>query len=82
MAISTTLSTGPDMSKTWKIIDAKTEGATPGFTIRDGRGDMYLIKLDPYYWRQMATSTEVIGRAAEIVVYGTAVKLADAQDSQ
>ncbi len=27
------------------------------------------------------TSTEVIGRAAEFVVYGTAVKLADAQDS-
>ena len=27
------------------------------------------------------TSTEVIGRAAEFVVYGTAVKLANAQDS-
>ena len=52
---------GPDLSQTWVIIGAKTEGVTPGFRIRDGRGDVYFIKLDPLYLPQMATSAEVIG---------------------
>ncbi len=52
---------GPDLSRPWVIIGAKTEGVTPGFRIRDGRGDIYFIKFDPLYWPQMATSTEVIG---------------------
>jgi hypothetical protein len=52
---------GPDMSKPWTILGAKTVGITPGFRIRDARGDMYFIKLDPLNWPQMATSTEVIG---------------------
>ena len=52
---------GPDLSQTWVIIGAKTEGVTPGFRIRDGRGDVYFIKFDPLYLPQMATSAEVIG---------------------
>ena len=52
---------GPDMSEPWIITGAKTEGITPGFTIRDTRGDLYFIKFDPLYWPQMATSAEVIG---------------------
>ena len=52
---------GPDMSAPWFITGAKTEGVTPGFTIRDARGDLYFIKFDPLHWPQMATSTEVIG---------------------
>ena len=52
---------GPDMSDTWLVIGAKTEGVTPGLQIRDGRGDVYFIKFDPLHWPQMATSTEVIG---------------------
>jgi len=52
---------GPDLSRTWLIIGAKTEGVTPGFRIRDGRGDVYFIKFDPLYRPQMATSTEIIG---------------------
>ena len=54
-------SEGPDMSVPWTIIGAKTEGDTPGFRMRDGRGDVYFIKFDPLYWPQMATSAEVIG---------------------
>ena len=30
---------GPDMSTTWLIVVAKTEGATPGLRILDGRGE-------------------------------------------
>ncbi len=52
---------GPDMSKPWTIIGAKTEGVTPGFRIRDARGGVYFIKFDPIHWPQMATSTEVTG---------------------
>jgi hypothetical protein len=51
---------GPDKSRPWTIIKAKTEGITPGFIIRDGRGDIYFIKFDPLQYPQMATSTEVI----------------------
>ena len=54
-------SEGPDMSVPWTIIGAKTEGITPGFRIRDGRGDVYFIKFDPLYWPQMASSAEIIG---------------------
>jgi hypothetical protein len=39
--------TGPDGSEPWLVVGAKTEGITPGFTIRDRRDDRYLIKFDP-----------------------------------
>ncbi len=38
---------GPDRSSPWEIIGAKTSGVTPGFRIRDGRGDVWLLKFDP-----------------------------------
>jgi hypothetical protein len=38
---------GPDRSKPWLIIGAKTAGVTPGFRIKDGRGDVWLLKFDP-----------------------------------
>ncbi len=38
---------GPDRSKPWVIIGAKTAGVTPGFRIRDGRDDVWLLKFDP-----------------------------------
>jgi hypothetical protein len=51
---------GPDMTRPWVIIGAKNQGITPGFTIRDARGDIYFIKFDPLAHPQLATSTEVI----------------------
>lgn len=50
---------GPDLSRI-EISAPKAEGITPGFTARDGRGDVYLFKFDPLDYPQMATSTEVI----------------------
>ena len=38
---------GPDQSGKWVVVSAKTEGVTPGFNIRDAKGDTYLIKFDP-----------------------------------
>ena len=51
---------GPDRSEPWVIIDVKSEGITPGFTIRDGKDEMFFIKFDPPKYPQLATSTEVI----------------------
>ncbi len=51
---------GPDLSSAITIVRAKTEGVTPGFTIRDSRGDLYFVKFDPFRYPQLATSAEVV----------------------
>ena len=51
---------GPDTSHPWTVISAKSEGITPGFTIRDRTGEMYFVKFDPLGHAQLATSAEVI----------------------
>jgi len=51
---------GPSVDGPWTVIGAKTEGITPGFRIRDSRGDVYLLKFDPPRNREMATAAEVI----------------------
>ena len=44
----------------WTIVSAKSDGVTPGFTIRDTSGTTWFIKFDPPGWRGMATGAEVI----------------------
>jgi len=44
----------------WTVIQGKTEGITPGFLIRDARGDVYQLKFDPPDYPEMATAAEVI----------------------
>src|SRR5262245_5551342 len=51
---------GPSPDGPWVVIGAKTEGITPGFKIRDARGDVYHIKFDPPSNPEMATAAEVI----------------------
>src|SRR5262245_54406455 len=51
---------GPSTDQQWTVIDGKTEGITPGFRIRDSRGDTYIIKFDPVSNPEMATAAEVI----------------------
>ncbi len=51
---------GPEVNGVWTIIRAKLEGVTPGFTIRDTKGEMYLIKFDPKGYSELATGAEVI----------------------
>lgn len=43
----------------WTVVSAKSDGITPGFTIRDSRQVLWFIKFDPPKWRGMATGTEV-----------------------
>jgi hypothetical protein len=43
------------------VVAGKTEGVTPGFRIKDGRGLTYFIKVDPQTNPEMATSADVMG---------------------
>lgn len=58
------LAAGPLMQQPdagpWMIVAGKLEGKAPGFTIRDGKGDRYLVKFDARGAYEVATSAEVI----------------------
>jgi hypothetical protein len=45
---------------TWHVTGRPDSGITPKFTIRDARGDTYLIKLDPARFPELPSSVEVI----------------------
>jgi hypothetical protein len=44
----------------WHVLGRPDAGITPKFTIRDSRGDVYLIKLDPMRFPELPSSVEVI----------------------
>lgn len=44
----------------WQVIQGKSQGISPGFLIRDSRGDIYQLKFDPPDYPEMATAAEVI----------------------
>lgn len=61
---------GPDRSGPWTVVRAKSEGVTPGFTIKDARGDTYFIKFDPPCCPGMSTAAGVItGRVLHTIGY-------------
>lgn len=51
----------PSTDKPWEIYQAKLEGVSPGFRIRDARGEKYIIKFDPRGYMEMATGADVVG---------------------
>jgi hypothetical protein len=51
---------GPDRDAPWTVVGAKNQGVTPGFRIRDARGDVYFIKFDPPDYPGMASAAGVI----------------------
>jgi hypothetical protein len=51
---------GPDTSNTLTVIGGKTAGISPGFTVRDARGDTFLFKFDPKGNLQLASAAGVI----------------------
>ncbi len=55
-----TTGSGPDTSGALAVIAAKTEGVTPGFTVRDARGDRYIVKLDSEGHLGLSSATGVI----------------------
>ena len=52
-------SEGPAPGK-WTVVSAKSDGVTPGFTIRDSAKQLWFIKFDPHGWRGMATGSEIV----------------------
>ena len=56
---------GPDTTSgpapgTWTVTGAKSNGVTPGFTIKDSTGQKWFLKFDPPGHPAMATGTEVV----------------------
>jgi hypothetical protein len=51
---------GPDLTRPWEVAGVKTQGVTPGFQIKDSRGDRYLLKFDPPEFPELATAAEII----------------------
>lgn len=51
---------GPDVSQPLTIVAGKSGGITPGFTIRDARGDIYFVKFDPKKHPNLSTAPDVI----------------------
>ncbi|HYE24388.1 MAG TPA: hypothetical protein VEG32_04230 [Clostridia bacterium] len=59
------LKRGPDETAgpapgSYVVLRGKSEGITPGFWIKDSRGDTYILKFDPRTNPEMATGAEVI----------------------
>src|SRR5499427_10638525 len=55
---------GPDTTDgpaagSWTVTSSKSDGVTPGFTIKDSKGQRWFLKFDPPGYRGMATGTEV-----------------------
>jgi hypothetical protein len=44
----------------WQVTGRPDSGITPKFTIKDARGDTYLIKLDPERFPELPSSVEII----------------------
>lgn len=51
---------GPDTSRPWTIVRAKTIGITPGIVVRDSRGDTYAVKFDAVGYPELGSGAEVV----------------------
>ncbi len=51
--------TGPAPGR-WEVTRAKTQGVTPGFFVRDARGERFILKFDPPKFPEMATGADVV----------------------
>ena len=44
----------------WTVISGKSQGITPGFTMRDGQGEVWFVKFDRAEYPVLSTGAEVI----------------------
>lgn len=51
---------GPPAPGPWTVVSGKSDGITPGFTIRDTANAIWFVKFDPPSNPEMATGAEVI----------------------
>ncbi|MDZ7639189.1 MAG: hypothetical protein U5J83_13220 [Bryobacterales bacterium] len=54
------LANAPSTNGKWRVVAAKNEGITPGFTIVDDAGRRYVVKFDPLGHPELATSADTI----------------------
>jgi hypothetical protein len=52
---------GPDTSHPLSVVAAKSGGITPGFTVRDARGEVFFVKFDRAAYPNLSTAADVIG---------------------
>ena len=52
----------PDVSRPLTIVSAKQGGITPGFTIRDSRGNVYFMKFDPKAHPSLSTGADTVSK--------------------
>ena len=50
----------PSEAGPWTVVSAKLEGISPGFVMKDSKGDRYYVKFDPMSNPEMATGAEMI----------------------
>ncbi len=55
-----TTTEGPDTTALLAVIAAKVQGISPGFTVRDARGDRYVVKFDPKGFLYLSSAAGVI----------------------
>jgi hypothetical protein len=53
-------STGEGPAGRWTIVSGKSEGITPGFTMRDEAGEVWFVKFDRREYPVLSTGAEVI----------------------
>ncbi len=58
IAVGPDTSTGPAPGP-WTVTSSKSDGVTPGFTVKDSTGQRWFLKFDPRGYRGMSTGTEV-----------------------
>jgi hypothetical protein len=58
--VGPTSGSGPDTTGALEIISAKVQGVSPGFNIRDAKGDRYVVKFDPKGFLHMSSAAGVI----------------------
>ncbi|MFH1372211.1 MAG: hypothetical protein ABII79_00215 [bacterium] len=54
------IGSGPDTSGSWTVVQAKVQGATPGFWIEDAAGDLYILKFDAAGYPELQTGAAAI----------------------
>ncbi|MBI4971612.1 MAG: hypothetical protein HZC17_07230 [Candidatus Omnitrophica bacterium] len=54
------VTTGPETTGPWTIVKGKFEGITPGFFIKDAKGNEYLLKFDPPGYAELSSGAEAI----------------------
>jgi hypothetical protein len=50
----------PPQPGTWTVVNAKSEGISPGLTMKDSTGTVYFVKFDPKSNPEMASGAEAI----------------------